>query len=141
MAEKVTRQELGSGHGTERVFFVEARSTTGPQSVGGKLLADKWERLHFKAGPNGVVPAGPLVNAMALHCGFMDYEAADALAACFRALLCDDRPYRPYGIETRIVVVRFTYDYKAERVTEGDAENRSNHQLQRVDISSVQVQP
>ena len=127
--------KLSSGHGVERVFFVEARSIAGPQSVGGLLLTDKWIRIPVTHGRGGVIPSGPFVNPQALGCGYMDYEAADALAAVYRAMLTDDRQYRPYGVETRIVVVRFEYDYKSERVHDGPSTDRKN-ELNRVSLEA-----
>jgi hypothetical protein len=114
-------QSEGNGSGTQDVYFVEARSVVGPQNFGGMLLTDKWQRVQFHVGTLGVhsgVHPGPTLNPQAIEHGFVDDEAAEALAAWFRAGLAE-RGFRGIGIETRIVAVKFTYSYTAERVHNG----------------------
>ena len=123
---------VASQSGTREVYIVEARVSAlvaeNHRVINGVVLTDKWTRLHFPKSPIGVHP-GPMLPPGAAEHGWLDYEAAEALAAWFRAGHEERHGWRPIGLETRLVCLEVKYSYEARRVKDGPAvcshENRA----------------
>lgn len=117
-------KEHGNGSGSTRVFVVEARSTySQPQKHCGMILDDKWREVHF---PKALIGVQNLcMYADAIQHGFMNYEAAMALAHWFLAEPTDDKtfPFPALCIETRLVEIEYKYEYSTKEIGVGPALN------------------
>ena len=112
-------KEHGSGSGTQRVYIVEARSTSmEPQCHGGMILDQRWRRVNFARGAPGV-PVN-LWNAEAERLGFLNYEAALALAFWFLAAAGKSCGW---SIDVRLVQIEFSYKYETKECGIGPAMN------------------
>lgn len=126
---------IASQSGTSRVYIVEARASVpidgNHVKVDGLVLTKDWQRLFFKEGEGPFnVHVGKLLPPGARENQFIDFEAADAMAAWFRACV-DDKGYRAIGVDTRIVSVDFKYSYTATRAYEGEPVNSLELQTKR----------
>jgi hypothetical protein len=106
--------ELANGHGTARVYYVEARTTLKAlnadyQTVGDTTYGPNWKRVEFTGGAVGV-PVGYLPPGAREH-GYVTLEAAIALAAWFRASLELKTRWPVFGLETRLVEVQWEYSF------------------------------
>ena len=109
-------KQYGSGNGTERVYFVEARTSFGrPEKHAGMVLTSDWQRIETAEVPPPVAFGVPndAFNPLAATCGMFGYRSATALAAWFRAA----EGWRgSFCVETRLVAVDLTYSYSTVEV-------------------------
>ena len=114
---------VASQSGRSDVYLVEARicellaKTKPTMVVHGMTITPQWQRVVFAEAQHGVY-AGPFLPPGAQDHQWLDFEAAEALAAWFRAGLeraSSNIIFRPLGLETRLVKVSVEYSWKAVR--------------------------
>ena len=121
----------GSGSGTQRLYFVEARQTCAPQLVippndygaGGFILDHEWRRVPEEAGSRFIVPVSPLLPPTS-HDGLMNEQAALAFAHLFLAILAAN--FRDLCVECRLVEVKYEWTYTTTETGVGEIINRSD---------------
>lgn len=117
-------KEWGRGGGSTPVYIVEARlNYHEPKQYHGMLLDSRWRRVHFPEGPVGVpVDLWKLQPETRNH-GFLDYQAAMALAYWFMA---GDGKGGIFGVmsglcvETRLVKIQYKYSYETTEIGVGE---------------------
>jgi len=114
------KKSHGNGSGSDHVFFVEAKyDFPDPKVINGMLLDHRWRRVHPVPSPIGV-PVH-LFDELAKSQGFLNYEAAMALAMWFLAA-----PEWACCIRVRLVKVKFEWSYNAEELGVGESMNSTD---------------
>lgn len=122
MSEKIPR---GSSSGP--VYTVEARVAHAfpPKIVCGQMFDNVWRHVNIVKAPVGFgVPSNSLLNPLALHHGYLSYEAAMALAWWFVSSADS------LSVETRLVEHQFECSYSYERRAEGAAISMFNKRIE-----------
>lgn len=103
-------KQHGQGSSTQRVYIVEARNNYPvPKEHCGMILDKEWRHVQFDQGRTGVPVT--VWNAEAARLGFLNYEAALALAHWF---LASDGVLGGLCLEARLVEIDFIYKYETK---------------------------
>ena len=108
------KKEYGKGSSTNTYYVVEARlNYDTPKEYKGMILDKEWRRVQFQKSANGIINSA--LDPKAHEIGLLGYDTAMALAYGFMAApllesLC---------VQTRLVSVKFTYQYSCEEVGVG----------------------
>lgn len=108
------------------LYFFEARyDYHEPMKVGDLILDEKWRRVPLSISPIGV-PSNVVNRFGDAARGLTSYEAAQALRWWFLAALEAESFCKSLCVETRIVDVEVTYEWKHEVVGVGDITRNSD---------------
>lgn len=119
MSEQVESKPVCSESGTtDQLYFVEVKTVIKPEIVRGVNIGTEWQTLEVQQNSGFGVPVETLGMEWAERRGFVNWEAALALAWTFLAAV---KAEHKFGIHARLVRCKAVYSFAITRDKELDA--------------------